>query len=116
MTTLPAFCFVYYNLSMHIYANQDFLKAKYSIVPVRPRAASMQAKEQNEHIMNIKPVDDMMLPMPTSGETIPPAAKHTAPKSADAVPEFSRSHSMAIAVVEVKVSPIEKRRKIMNSS
>ena len=112
MTTLPAFCFCI--LSKYDY--QDFLKAKYSIVRVRPRAASMHAKEQNEHIMNINPVDDMILPIPTSGETMPPAAKHTAPKSADAVPEFSRSHSMAIAVVEVKVKPIEKSRNIMNTS
>ena len=57
-----------------------------------------------------------MLPIPTSGETIPPKAKPTAPNSADAVPEFSRPLSMASVVDEVKVRPSMKMTASSNSS
>lgn len=60
------------------------------MVRVRPNAISIHVSEQNEHITNMTPVEDIISPIPTSGETIPPAAKQTAPRSADAVPELSR--------------------------
>ena len=50
--------------------------------------------------------------MPTRGETMPPNEKQTAPNSAEAVPAFVRSHSMANAVEVVNVIPIIKRTAI----
>lgn len=47
----------------------------------------------------------MILPTPTSGETIPPNANPNAPNKADAVPAFARSLSMANVLDAVKVSP-----------
>ena len=54
--------------------------------------------------------------MPTRGETMPPNEKQTAPNSAEAVPAFVRSHSMANAVEVVNVIPIIKRTAISSSS
>ena len=71
---------------------------------------SVQSKEQHAQTTKTIPVDDRILPIPTSGETIPPAAKQTAPSSAEAVPEFSRWLSMASAVLEVKVMPMKESR------
>jgi len=72
------------------YCFRIVLKAKYSRVPRRPKATSIHSSEQQAQTTNTTPVDERILPMPTNGETMPPAAKHTAPKRADAVPEFSR--------------------------
>lgn len=52
-----------------------------------------------------------MLPIPTSGDTMPPKAKPVAPNTADAVPALSRSMFIAIAVVDVNVNPIENNSK-----
>lgn len=49
--------------------------------------------------------------MPTRGETMPPNEKQTAPNSAEAVPAFVRSHSMANAVEVVNVIPIIKKNR-----
>ena len=76
----------------------------------------MQTSEQAALITKMIPEDVSISPIPTSGETIPPKAKQTAPSKAEAVPAFSRWHSMANVVVEVKVSPITKRRKNKNLS
>ena len=65
------------------------------------------AKAQRTMIM---PVDDKISFIPTNGDTIPPAAKQIDPNHAEAVPEFSRWHSMANVVVEVKVSPTQKSK------
>ena len=46
--------------------------------------------------------------MLTRGDTIPPNANPVAPNSAEAVPEFCRSLSIAKVVEAVKVNPIEK--------
>lgn len=54
--------------------------------------------------------------MPTRGETMPPNEKQTAPNSAEAVPAFVRSHSMANVVEVVNVIPIIKRTAISSSS
>lgn len=62
------------------------------------------------------PVDERILPIPTNGETIPPAAKHTAPSKAEAVPELARWLSMANAVLEVKVIPMQNNRANINVS
>ena len=62
------------------------------------------------------PVDERMLPIPTSGDTMPPAAKHTAPSSAEAVPEFSRWLSIAKAVLEVNVMPMLNSKPSINTS
>lgn len=75
----------------------------------------MQPSEQTELTTKIIPEDARISPMPTNGDTIPPKAKQTAPNSAEAVPAFSRWHSIAKAVVEVKVSPIT-NRSIINST
>jgi len=53
--------------------------------------------------------------MPTRGETMPPNEKQTAPNSAEAVPAFVRSHSMANAVEVVNVIPIINVKKINNN-
>ena len=66
----------------------------------------MHTSEQKAQTTKTIPVDERMLPIPTSGDTMPPAAKHTAPSSAEAVPEFSRWLSIAKAVLEVNVIPI----------
>lgn len=76
----------------------------------------MQPSEQTELTTKIIPEDARISPMPTNGDTIPPKAKQTAPSSAEAVPAFSRWHSIAKAVVEVKVSPIMNRSAIKSSS
>lgn len=68
------------------------------------------SNEQTAQITNNIPVETRMLPSPTNGETIPPNRKQTAPRNADAVPEFFRSVSIAMTVVDVKVSPIMKSR------
>lgn len=57
-----------------------------------------------------------MLPRPTNGDTIPPAAKQNAPRSADAVPEFSRWLSIARAVLDVNVMPMLNSRTSMRAS
>ena len=54
------------------------------------------------------PVEYIVLPRPTSGETMPPKANPAAPSRADAVPDSERVHSMASVVEVVKVRPIEK--------
>ena len=51
-------------------------------------------------------VECSMLPTPTSGETMPPARKHTVPSSAEAAPARSRSLLSASVVDAVNVSPI----------
>jgi len=54
-------------------------RAKYTRVRLRPRATRMQPIEQHAQTTNTIPVEDRILPIPTNGETIPPAAKHTWP-------------------------------------
>lgn len=51
-------------------------------------------------------VDVMMLPRPTSGETMPPKRKPDAPPMAEATPIWLRPSSMARVVVEVKMNPV----------
>ena len=46
-----------------------------------------------------------IFPIPTKGETIPPARKLTAPNTADAAPAFCRSESNAKAVEVGKTRP-----------
>ena len=65
---------------------------------VHPNAHTEPAK-------NIIPVDTMMLPIPTRGETMPPNANPNAHSRADAVPALARSLSMANVLEAVKVSP-----------
>lgn len=66
----------------------------------------MHNSEQHAQTTNTTPVDESILPMPTKGDTTPPAAKQKAPNSADAVPEFSRWLSIAKAVLDVNVMPM----------
>ena len=54
--------------------------------------------------------------MLTRGDTIPPNANPVAPNSAEAVPEFCRSLSIAKVVEAVKVSPIVKSKKNISVS
>lgn len=91
-------------------------RAKYTRVRLRPRATRMQPIEQHAQTTNTIPVEDRILPIPTNGETIPPAAKHTAPSRADAVPELARWLSMANAVLEVNVIPMQKSRTSIRTS
>lgn len=51
------------------------------------------------------PVDTMISPIPTRGETIPPNANPSAPSKADAIPALARSLSIANVLEAVKVSP-----------
>lgn len=62
---------------------------------------------------NKKPVDILISPIPTRGDTIPPNAKPIAPKRAEATPAFLRSQSIAKVLEAVKDIPtIESRQKI----
>lgn len=51
-------------------------------------------------------VVDIILPRPTSGDTMPPNRKPEAPKMADAVPTILRPSSIAIVVAEVRMKPM----------
>ena len=62
------------------------------------------------------PVETMILPRPTSGETIPPKANPSAPSSAEAVPALSCSQSIASVLEAVKVSPSIDKRPISSTS
>ena len=75
------------------------------------RAIIAHPKEHEEHKRNISPVVGRISPMLTRGDTIPPNANPVAPNSAEAVPEFCRSLSIAKVVEAVKVSPIVKSKK-----
>ena len=55
---------------------------------VRLTAPNAHSNEQIAQIMNVIPVDISISPKPTNGETIPPAAKHSAPSKAEAAPEY----------------------------
>ena len=92
------------------------LRAKYNPVRLRPRAMRIQIIEQHAQTTNTVPVDVRILPIPTNGDTIPPAAKHTAPSKAEAIPELARWLSMANAVLEVKVIPMQNNRANINAS
>ncbi len=57
------------------------------------------------HIPRRISVVDIILPNPTSGETMLPDRKPTAPKTAEAVPIALRPSSIASVVAEVKINP-----------
>ena len=82
------------------------LSEKYTLLRLFPSAISIHTKELHAHTMKMMPVDVMMFPNPTNGDTTPPKAKPTAPNKAEAVPAFCRWLSIARVVVEVNVSPI----------
>jgi len=70
-------------------------------------------QEHNDPIKNKKPVDILISPIPTKGDTIPPKANPIAPKRAEATPAFLRSQSIAKVLEAVKVIPtIASRQKI----
>ena len=57
-----------------------------------------------------------MFPNPTKGDMMPPTAKPAVPRSAEATPAFSLSHSMANVLEAVKVMPAIERRAKTNVS
>ena len=57
-----------------------------------------------------------MFPNPTKGDMMPPTAKPAVPRSAEATPAFSLSHSMANVLEAVKVMPAMERRAKTNVS
>lgn len=59
--------------------------------------------DENEHRVIIVSVVAMILPRPTSGETIPPNRNPVAPKIAEAAPTYERPSSMASVVAAVKI-------------
>lgn len=65
----------------------------------------VQTNAHTEPIKNRIPVETIIFPSPTSGETTPPKAKPNAPSKADAIPAFARSLSIAKVLEAVKVSP-----------
>ena len=71
-------------------------------------AAIAQQSDAAAHTTKTMPVVLRMSPVPTMGETIPPKAKQTAPRMADALPAYRRSLSMASVVERVKVSAMVK--------
>lgn len=66
--------------------------------------------------MNSMPVEKRMFPNPTKGDMMPPTAKPAVPRSAEATPAFSLSHSMANVLEAVKVMPAIERRAKTNVS
>lgn len=73
-----------------------------------PMATEIQIIEPAAQTTKTIPVDVKIFPIPTKGETSPPAANPNAPRMAEAVPALSRCLCMANVVVEVKVIPTEK--------
>ena len=66
--------------------------------------------------MNSMPVEKRMFPNPTKGDMMPPTAKPAVPRSAEATPAFSLSHSMANVLEAVKVMPAIERSAKTNVS
>ena len=55
----------------------------------------VQTNAHTEPIKNRTPVETIIFPNPTSGDTTPPKANPNAPSKADAIPAFARSLSIA---------------------
>ena len=76
----------------------------------------VQTNAHTEPVKNNIPVDTIIFPNPTSGDTTPPKANPNAPNKADAIPAFDRSQSIASVLEAVKVSPNIKSNARSNTS
>lgn len=65
----------------------------------------VQTNAHKEPVKNRTPVETIIFPSPTSGDTTPPKANPNAPSKADAIPAFARSLSIAKVLDAVNVSP-----------
>ncbi len=72
---------------------------------LRRNVSVANTRDSSAHMLIRSRVVDMMFPMPTSGETIPPNRKPDAPKMAEAVPIIWRPSSMASVVADVRIKP-----------
>ena len=62
----------------------------------------VQTNAHTEPVKNRTPVETIIFPSPTSGDTTPPKANPNAPSKAEAIPAFARSLSIAKVLEAVK--------------
>lgn len=78
-----------------------------NIVPMKSASECYASANERTYrtCKNRTPVETIILPSPTSGDTTPPKANPNAPSKAYAIPAFARSLSIAKVLEAVKVSP-----------
>ena len=72
--------------------------------------------EKEAHTTKRMPMERIMSPIPTNGETMPPKRKMMAPTKAEAAPALLCSSFIAMATVLVKHSPLHANRTTISSS